>query len=138
MNWKRTATGTAAYTLVTFPLAVVWHVLMFEEQYRRFGYFDGEPSFALGLLTIVIQGLLLSAMYPRFRTAGPAIVRGLTFAAVIGAFFWTSHVLAFIAKQTLQSPSLFVVMETFYLLLQFGIFVVLIGLVYRSESREAQ
>jgi len=106
MNWKKVVAGTAAYTAVTFPLAVVWHVVVFEEQYVRFGYFDGKPSFSLGLLTILIQGVLLSAMYPRFRLSGSTLVQGLQFAALIGAFFWTSHVLAFIAKQSLQSQFL--------------------------------
>ena len=134
MNWKKIAAGTAAYTLVTFPLAVVWHVVVFEEQYRSFGYFAGEPSFSLGLLTILIQGLLLSAMYPRFHTAGSVLVRGLKFAAVIGAFFWTSHVLAFVAKQSVASQYLFVAMETFYLAVQFGVFGVLIAAIYAYQG----
>ena len=52
---------------------------------------------------------------------------------LIGAFFWTSRVLAFIAKQTIQGVGLFVMMETLYLALQFGLFGVLIGLIYGDE-----
>ena len=70
MDWKRVALGTAAYTAVTFPLAVVWHVALFEERYAAFGYFEGEPSFLLGLLTILIQGAILSWLYPRVRFSG--------------------------------------------------------------------
>ena len=134
MNWKPITIGTLAYTLVTFPLAVVWHVVLFEAQYVAFGYFDGEPSFSLGLVTIVIQGLLLSVIYPRFRLAGSTLSRGLKFAALIGAFFWTSHVLALIAKQSLQSPYLYLVMESFYLVIQFGVFGVLIAFVYADAN----
>ena len=134
MNYKSVALGTTAYTLVTFPLAVVWHVILFEEKYKAFGYFEGEPSFVLGLLTIVIQGLLLSFLFPFVKFSGSPIVRGLKFTSVVGAFFWTSHVLAFIAKQMLEDPLSFVLMETFYLVLQFGIYGILIGFIYGEAS----
>lgn len=130
----RVALGTVAYTVSTFTLAVVWHVLLFEDQYIRFGYFEGEPSFTLGFITILVQGALLSLLFPLFKVAGSAISRGLKFALLIGAFFWTSHVLAFIAKQTIQDAPQFIAMETVYLGLQFGLFGVLIGLIYRGES----
>ncbi len=55
---------------------------------------------------------------------------------MIGAFFWTSHVLAFVAKQAVPDAWLFVAMETLYLTLQFGIFGVWIGLIYRSTEEE--
>ena len=70
MKGKQIILGTLAYTLVTFPLAVVWHVVLFEEMYRTFGYFDGEPSFVLGFLTILIQGFMLSLLYPYFNLPG--------------------------------------------------------------------
>ena len=67
MNIRVTLLGTLAYTLVTFPLAVIWHVVLFEEKYRSFNYFDGEPSFTLGFLTILIQGFILSFLFPYFN-----------------------------------------------------------------------
>ena len=39
MNLNAILLGTLAYTAVTFPLAVVWHVVLFENLYRSFGYF---------------------------------------------------------------------------------------------------
>ena len=81
MSLKRIALGTAAYTVVTFPLAVVWHVGLFERQYRAFGYFEEEPSFALGLLTILIQGAVLSVLYPRVSLAGSGLAHQRTTAS---------------------------------------------------------
>jgi hypothetical protein len=134
METKKVALGTVAYTAGTFTLAVVWHILLFEDQYRRFGYIEGEPSFAIGFVTILVQGVLLSLLFPMFKIAGSGIIRGLKFVVLIGAFFWTSHVLAFIAKQTIQDAAMFVTMETVYLGLQFGLFGVLVGLIYRGDS----
>ncbi|GAB1258381.1 hypothetical protein NBRC116494_28830 [Aurantivibrio plasticivorans] len=134
MNFKLILAGTLAYTLVTFPLAVVWHILLFEEKYKVFGYFQGEPSFLLGFATIVIQGVVLSFLYPFVNFSGNGPIRGLKYSLLIGAFFWTSHVLAFVAKQIVQNPIGFVAMESFYLLLQFGIFGILIGFIFNKLS----
>ncbi|MCB1646903.1 MAG: hypothetical protein KDI36_15695 [Pseudomonadales bacterium] len=136
MNYKLILSGTLAYTLVAFPLAVVWHVLFFEETYRVFGYFQGEPSFSLGLATILIQGAVLSSLYPFVNFSGKGPVRGLKYALLIGLFFWTSHVLAFVAKQIVQNPLAFIAMESFYLLLQFGIYGILIGFIFTKHSGE--
>jgi len=130
MRLKSILLGATAYTLVTFPLAAVWHVVLFESKYTGFGYLDGEPNFLLGFLTILIQGLVLSFLYPKVRFSGSGIVRGLKFSLIVGIFFWSSHVLAFVAKQTVNDALLFVLMETFYLFLQLAIYGVLIGLIY--------
>lgn len=132
MNFKPILLGTLAYTFVTFPLAVVWHVLLFEQKYKEFGYFQGEPSFLLGFATILIQGAVLSFLYPFVKFSGSGPIRGLRYSLLIGVFFWSSHVLAFVAKQIIQSPVSFVAMESFYLLLQFGIYGILIGLIYNK------
>ena len=134
MNYKLTLLGTLAYTLATFPLAVVWHVVLFEDTYHAFGYFEGEPNFALGLLTITIQGFVLSFLYPYVKFSGQGIIRGLKYSLLIGIFFWSSHVLAFVAKQVVDNSIFFVLMESFYLLLQFGIFGIFIGKIYTTEK----
>ena len=133
MTLKRIALGTVAYTIGTFSLAVGWHVLLFEDRYRSFVYFEGEPSFVIGFITILLQGVILSSLFPLFRIAGTSILRGLKYSFLIGAFFWTSHVLAFIAKQPVQGVVMFVAMESVYLTLQFGLFGLLIGIIHRAE-----
>lgn len=137
MNAKRIALGTAAYTVVTFPIAVLWHVGLFTSLYQSFGYFEGEASFVVGLLAILMQGAILSGLYPLVRLSGHAMARGLKYSAIIGIFFWTSHVVAFVAKQTVTNAPLFIAMETGYLAVQFGVFGMLIGLIYRDLGNEA-
>jgi len=132
MKGKQIILGTLAYTLVTFPLAIVWHVVLFKDQYQSFSYIEGEPNFLLGLLTILFQGLILSYLYPYVLFKGKGAVRGLKYSLFIGVFFWTSHVLAFVAKQDISDTLLFVAMESIYLLFQFGIYGVLIGIIYNG------
>jgi hypothetical protein len=136
MNHKLTLLGTLAYTLVTFPLAVIWHVVIFEEKYHAFGYFEGEPNFMLGLLTIIIQGYVLSLLYPFVKFKGEGIIRGLKYSLLIGVFFWSSHVLAFVAKQLVDSSLSFIVMESFYLLIQFSIYGFFISKIYSKALQK--
>ena len=136
LNAKKLILGTIAYTVCTFSLAVGWHVLLFRERYESFGYFEGEPDFLLGLLTIVLQGVLLCTLFPMLKSEGTTFRRGIKFALITGAFFWTSHVLAFAAKQKVPGVSAFIGMETAYLLLQFGLFGLIIGVIYRGGISE--
>ena len=130
MKAKSILLGGLAYLLVTFPLAVVWHIVLFEATYVELGYFTGEPSFLLGFLAILSQGLLLSAGFGLVRLEGSPTVRGLKFALLTGVFFWTSHVLAYAAKNPASAQPLFFLMETPYLGLQFGLYGLLIGRIY--------
>lgn len=130
MKLKATILGTLAYTVVTFPLAVIWHVVIFQSLYNEFGYFDGEPNFLLGLASILIQGVILSSLYPYVSFRGTGLIQGLKYSLCAGAFLWTTHVLAFVAKQTVNGTLSFIAMESFYLFLQFGIYGLLLGVIY--------
>ena len=88
----------------------------------------------IGLITIILQGLILSILFPMVRLTGSAVARGLKFSAIIGLFFWTSHVLAFVAKQSVPQASMFVLMESLYLVLQFGVFGLLLGIIHKNDN----
>ena len=134
MHLKKLILGAAAYTVCTFSLAVVWHVLLFKERYESFGYFEGEPNFLVGLLTIVLQGILLCTLFPMLKPTGSSLHRGLKFSLVVGAFFWTSHVLAFVAKQEVPGVSAFIWMESVYLVFQFALFGLVLGAIHRERK----
>ena len=130
---KKITLGIIAYTIVTFTIAILWHIVLFEQKYKEFGYIESEPNFLLGLMAIFIQGSVLSFLFPYTSFAGSGIIKGLKYSLLIGVFFWTSHVLAFVAKQDVNNSLTFIFMESFYLLLQFGIFGLLIGLIYKKD-----
>lgn len=118
----KTVLAAIGYILIVFPLAYFWHLGPLKEAYRTFGYFEDEPNIALGFLTIMIQGIVLSAMYPFFLPRTSGLVRALKFVAFVGVFFWTSHVLALVAKQDVPNATSFILLESGYLTLQFGLF----------------
>ena len=49
--------AAAGYVVIVFPLALGWHLGLFEEPYQTYGYFEGEPNVLAGLGAILIQGL---------------------------------------------------------------------------------
>ncbi len=124
-----------AYTLLTFPLAVVWHVLLFKSMYVSLGYFGDEPSFLLGFIAILTQGILLSYGFQIFYWGGKPWLQGLKYGAFTGLFLWSSHVIAFAAKQAISSLILFFIMESVYLSVQFALFGIVVGLVYGPVYR---
>ncbi|MDO5978957.1 hypothetical protein [Flavivirga spongiicola] len=129
---KKIILGTLAYTLVTFFIAIIWHIVLFEDTYISFGYFKGEPNISVGFLTILIQGFVLTYLYNFVSFSGTNFVKSMKYVLTVGLFFWTSHVLAFVAKQNVENGISFILMETFYLLLQFGIYGACIGLIYKN------
>ena len=124
--------AAAGYIVIVFPLALGWHMGLFKEKYESFGYFSGEPNIPVGLATIVIQGVVLALIYPLFHTGSAGFMRAFQFAGLMGLFFWTSHVLALVAKQNVPIAGGFIAMETGYLAVQFGLFALVLGLIYRG------
>jgi hypothetical protein len=134
MITSKTLLSAFGYIAIVFPLAFVWHLVLFPERYENFGYFSGEPNILIGFASIIIQGFVLAIIYPLFHTKQIGLSRAFQFAGFIGLFFWTSHVLALVAKQNVPNAGAFIVMETVYLVLQFGLFALLLGVIYRSDE----
>lgn len=124
--------GTLAYVLVTFPYAVVWHMKIFRRRYEAWGYFGDDPKPLFGLLAMVFQGAILSWAYGFVALDHASVAAGLGFAGVMGLFFWTCHVLSYMAKHAETRSMGFLGLETVYLAGQFGAFGVLIALIHRS------
>lgn len=131
--------GTLGYAAVTFPLAFVWHLVLFNTTYEELGYFTrDEPIIAFGFASIIIQGMVLSLIYPSL-CRGKSIVRGaLTLAGMMGLYHWTMHVLAEAAKHQIEPLTTWFALETTYLSIQFVLGGFLIALVHRSRNASTQ
>ena len=135
MRTKPIILGILAYVIITFPLAVIWHVGFFESVYNRFGFLSENPSFLLGFFAVLVQGIVLSVGYVFTYFSGSPTVRGLKYATMMGFFFWTSHVIAYAAKHSESNTILFYSLETAYLIIQFGIYGLIIGNIHSKMKQ---
>lgn len=128
----RVLLGTLGYLFVTFPLAYFWHLVAFKSTYDSLGYITrDEPIVAFGFGAILLQGILLAIIYPRLCRGTSFVTGALFFAAVMGLYHWSTHVLAEAAKHELSSLPLWFGIETLYLTIQF----VLAGVLFAAVNR---
>src|SRR6266581_7881233 len=83
--------GVAAYLLPTFPIAYVWHLVLFAPAYEALRVYRPDPVIAFGFASMVMQGVIFSLIYPRlFRERGRAVLRpGLTYGLALVALSWS-------------------------------------------------
>ncbi len=132
MQPMRILAGTIGYLLIVFPLAYVWHLVLFKETYEKLGYFSREePIIAFGFMSILIQGAILSFIYPLLWRGKSFIQGAATLFAVMGVYHWSMHVLAEAAKHQIEPLSTWFGLESAYLAIQFGLGGCLLAFVYR-------
>src|ERR1700741_1146638 len=84
--------GLAAYLVPTFPIAYVWHLVLFAPAYDALGIYRHDPIIPFGFASMVIQGIVFSWAYPRLfpdrRSAifGPGLAYGLGLAVLSWSF----------------------------------------------------
>lgn len=126
--------GFAAYVIPTFPIAFVWHLVLFEQRYHALGIYRHEPIIAFGLGSMIIQGAIFSWLFPSvFARGGGSFLRdGLLYGFGAGLLSWSFTTLAVAAKNVMTSVPDYVLLETSFTVLQFVIVGPLIALAYRS------
>ena len=122
--------GTLAYIIVTFPLAFLWHMKVFREKYMRWQYFGDDVKPALGLASMIVQGVVLSYGYSVLKIDHSALLTGICYALVMGVFLWSVHVLATMGKSSKVRHFEFFAMETVYLAVQFVAYGVIISYIF--------
>lgn len=136
MNAKKFVLAVIAYIIVTFAVAASWHLVFFKHLYDQFAIFTRtEPLIPLGIVSIVMQALILAYLYPVFYKGGSPAKEGLEFGVLIGALMASIAVFAEAGKQNVSSLTTWLAFETTYYLLQFGVLGVIMGLIYGRSIR---
>lgn len=124
--------GFAAYVVPSFPIAFVWHLILFAPFYHSLAMYRDEVIIPFGLLSMLIQGAAYSWIYPRAFVDRAAWVRnGVLYGLALGAVSWSFTTLAVAAKNVMTSVPTYVWLETGFTLVQFAIVGPLIALAYR-------
>lgn len=125
--------GFAAYLLPTFPIAYVWHLVLFEQKYHALRIYRDEPIIAFGLGSMIVQGAIFSWLFPRVfvHGRGSFLKDGLLYGLGAGLLSWSFTTLAVAAKNVMTSVPDYVLLETAFTILQFVIVGPLIALAWR-------
>ncbi len=131
MSLKTYLLAAIAYIILTFAVAASWHLVFFKDLYDGLGIFTRkEPLIPLGIASIVMQALVLAWLYPALYKGGRPAMEGLRFGLLIGVLMASIAVFAEAGKQNVSSLPTWLVFESVYYLLQFGLVGVVIGLIY--------
>ena len=124
--------GFAAYVVPSFPIAYVWHLIAFAPAYHELAMYRDDVIVPFGLLSMFIQGVAFSFVYPRVFSDRSAVLRnGLLYGLALALLSWSFTTLAVAAKNVMTSVPTYMALETCFTLLQFVIVGPLIALAYR-------
>lgn len=124
--------GVAAYLIPTFPIAFVWHLVAFAPAYDRLAIYRHEVIIPFGLLSMIIQGIVFSWVYPRaFPAGGPVLRNGMLYGLGLAILSWSFTTLAVAAKHVMTSVPDYMLLETGFTILQFVVVGPLIALAHR-------
>lgn len=136
MTTGRFILAAIAYVVVTFAMAASWHLVFFKDLYDQLAIFTRkDPLIPLGVVSILTQALVLAYLYPALYKGGSPAKEGLKFGLLIGVLMASVAVFAEAGKQNVSSLTTWLVFETAYYLLQFGLLGVIIGLIYGRSIR---
>lgn len=119
------------YALVTLILGMVWHFVLFQDLYHRLGMYNREtPVIPLGVLSMVIQGVVLAYLYPFFDKGGHPVKQGIAYGLIMGLYLYSVSTLANAAKIMVAPLSTWLGIQALFHAVQFVLAGALIGLAY--------
>jgi hypothetical protein len=125
------------YLVLTFPIAAVWHLGLFPESMAG-PAFRAPPLFAMGMLSTVVQAIVVAHLFPRLHRGGAPVREGLRFALVMGSFIASYGVLAEAGKFAIADVGSWVLMEGAFFAVQWMVIGIALGIVYQWTGRRAE
>jgi len=137
MNIKKIILATVSYVLITLFIAYPWHMLWFHDLYEGMGaYTRPEPSIPLGMLSMLIQGVVIAYLYPFFYRDGNPIIQGIKFSVIIGAIVYSVMGFAMAAKIDINPISTYLLYNLAFQFIQFVFTGAVLGLIYGKINQK--
>lgn len=118
--WRRFIPAFLAYLVPSFIIAYFWHLVIFHETYETLSIYRDEVIVPFGFLTMIIQGSISAAAYPRLFSTGSWLPNGLKYGLLAGLLSWSFTTLAVAAKFPMTSIPTFMMMESCFTVVQFA------------------
>jgi hypothetical protein len=128
---KRILLAAFGYLVVSLALGASWHFAFFPELYHDFAIYNrADPIIPLGMLSMVIQGLVMAVIYPRWYRGESPLIAGLTFGLLMGAFLFSVSTIANVAKIEVNHLGTFMLVQAGFHAIQFGMAGAVFGWVF--------
>lgn len=131
---KKLVIATLVYAVATMLIAAPWHFVLFKDLYHSFGIYNRvEPIVPLGFLTMLIQGIVMAYIYPRYYKGGSHYKEATKFSLLMGLFLFSVSTLANAAKIEVSPMGTWLGIQAAFHVLQFVACGLALGFVYSRK-----
>jgi hypothetical protein len=130
----KTVLTVLAFMVVSFGVQGLSHFVINTDHFATITFMRSEPVMPMGFAAMIIEALIFSFVMSRLWPDGATIQQALVVSACLGTFLASYIVLAEPAKYAAPSISAWMVVEGTASFIQFAVFGVLLGLIYRKRS----
>lgn len=130
---KKHVLAVLAYVVATFATQAVSHFGVNAAHYAAVTYLRAQPIFALGVLSMLIQGSIITYAYARVPEAGRSIGHAMLFAWLVGGILVSYEAFAEAAKYSVPSVASWIAVELAAGFVQFTLYGALLGWVHRAR-----
>lgn len=131
---KKPILTVLAFILVSFGVHGLSHFVINVDHFATITFMRADPVLPMGFAAMIIEALIFSFVMSRLWPDGATIRQGLAVSACFGLFLASYIVLAAPAKYAVPSIPAWMLVEGIASLIQFTVFGVLLGLIYRIET----
>ena len=124
-----------AYVVASMSIAVPWHLIWFKDVYHQMGAIGREnPIIALGMLSMVMQGIVIAYLYPRLQEDRHPVVEGIRINFILGVLIYSVMGPATVAKYQIEPVGTFLIYHTAFQTIQFILTGTVIGLIQGKKK----
>lgn len=132
MKVKILIIGATSYIVASFLIQALSHFAINTDHYASIDFMRKEPLMYFGILTMIIQGTILTLLYRKWANNNFTTKQGLQFSWLIGIFFVSYLALVEPDKYNVINISEWILVEGIAGLFQFTLFGALLGRFVRS------
>ena len=131
MNIKKIILATISYVVLTMAVAFPWHMIWFHDLYLEMGaYTRLEPIIPLGMLSMLVQGVVIAYLYPFYYRDGNPIIQGIKFSLIMGSVVYSVLGFAMAAKIDINPISTFLLYSLMFQFIQYVLTGAALGFIY--------
>jgi hypothetical protein len=130
----RVALTVVAYVLTTFAVQGTSHFVINVDHFAAIPIMRAEPMIALGITSMVIQGLIFGWLYTVYANGASTLRKSITFSWLLGGFLASYIVLGEVGKYAIPSVSSWIAVEALAAFVQYTLFGVWLGLIHRARA----